>query len=143
MDTEIVLVSAQDFLKHYAPFEPSESDFELCIKYLISKDLITESKGRQSWSQYLDRPSKQYNDESTAYRSFKDIFDAISQAQVPDRVAFCEYHSKYQSTTASKMSGTSYQVDGYLMPKQSTMPTWERRQKIPTADLTLNVEFEL
>jgi hypothetical protein len=29
------------------------------------------------------------------------------------------------------------------VPKQSTVPTWKKGQKIPTADLALNVEFEL
>jgi predicted transcriptional regulator len=144
MSNETIIVSAEEFLKHYAPFDPSDSEVELCIQHLTSKNLIKESKeGRSIWSEYPDHPSNQYHSESAAYSPLQDIFDAISQVEVADRVASCEYQSKSQSTTTSEIPGPSYKVDGYLAPKQSTVPTWEKGQKIPIADLALNAEFEL
>jgi predicted transcriptional regulator len=144
MPSETIIVSAEEFLKHYSPFDPSNSEVKLCIQHLTSKKLIKETKeGRSIWSEYPDHPSNQYHSESAAYSPLQDIFDAISQVQVPGRIASCEYHSKSQSTTASEISGSSHKIDGYLAPKQSTVPTWEKGQKIPTADLALNAEFKL
>jgi hypothetical protein len=144
MPSETIIVSTEEFLKHYAPFNPSECEVGLCLQYLTSKNLIKEGKeGRPIWSEYPDHPSNEYHSESAAYSPLQDIFDAISQIQVPGRVASCEYHSKSRSTTASEISGSSHKIDGYLAPKQSTVPTWEKGQKIPTADLALNAEFKL
>jgi hypothetical protein len=143
MPNETIIVSAEEFLKHYAPFNPSESEVELCIQYLISKNLIKEGKEGRPRSEYPDHPLDEYQSESAAYSPLQDIFDAINQVQVPGRVASCEYHSKSQSTTASEIPDPSHKIDRYLVPKQSTVPTWEIGQKIPTADLALNAEFKL
>ncbi|TBU55147.1 hypothetical protein BD310DRAFT_1041318 [Dichomitus squalens] len=123
MNRELVAVSFESFIKHYAPFQPSSEVVDKCLERLRTDGLVVPTTaGVDRFAGFQEPPSRQYTSKKVAYGHLSAICRSISQVAVDGRVVSCSLVQEPDTTTGSQNPEASHAIDGYCKPVTSTVP---------------------
>ncbi|EJF57480.1 hypothetical protein DICSQDRAFT_173936 [Dichomitus squalens LYAD-421 SS1] len=146
MNRELVAVSFESFIKHYAPFQPSSEVVDKCLERLRTDGLVVPTTaGVDRFAGFQEPPSRQYTSKKVAYGHLSAICRSISQVAVDGRVVSCSLVQEPDTTTGSQNPEASHAIDGYCKPVTSTVPppNSPEEEREDTADIAVNCEWML
>lgn len=144
MNQEIVEVSFDTFIEHYAPFPPSDEDVSRCLARLVEKDLAVSQPGNAQFTRFQRPPSTGTGTEKDTYGRLSDICSSIREVAVTNRAASCLLVQEPIVVTASDTRGGFHAIDGYFKPVSSTVPQVPGKDdKTATFDVAVNCEWKL
>lgn len=122
MDSEILECPINDFLRHYAPFYPSDSSVTIAQEELEKSHLKPVDSGSgKVWAlaPYIKPPRDIKTIEPTVFNCLENIIGALegvgcADANEAPRDRLFSYKSCLLNNKASEIEGTNFKVDAYI-----------------------------
>ncbi len=114
MVNEILECPIDNFLKHYAPFDPPQEYVDIAYKALKDKSLLTEVGNETILSDYTTPPGDIGPPEPVVFKELEGIMDILGAEHLAGRKRIFSYKDCPYAEAASEIDGTNFKVDARI-----------------------------
>jgi len=119
MIDEMPCCNIDEFLRHYAPFCPTNNSIYIALKKLEDKTLLQDN----IWQAFIDKkkPSRTRESEETAFEGIENIVKALTgHYSMAHRTCNFKYSICDDTHMAGEIAGSTFRIDAYFSPLSST-----------------------
>jgi len=142
MADEMLCCDIDEFLRHYAPFCPTEKSIDGALENLERNEILQGDGWRDFRNN--DKPSNTGKAESEAFEKLKDIVQVLTKRKCfgtdskASRKCNLSYHICGEQQMVGEIPGSTFRIDAYLSP---TSPPPQLREVV-VSQVAVAAEFK-